>query len=91
MLNKILLVGLLASFLAACSQEPENEAAQVVRFLRDGSPVAADFEKFPREYWSKQCLEGTQIWKTALQVCSDNGPHNPLCDSLTNMPKCIPK
>lgn len=91
LVNRILCAALLVNALMGCSSEPESEAAQVVSFLRDSSPVAADFQKFPREYWAKQCQAKTQSWKTALQVCSDNGPHNPLCDSITNMPQCDPQ
>lgn len=75
------------SLLSGCSSKPKTEAARAVEFLRDLSDEKVSKE-FPPAYWEGQCKQKSQIWKNALKICNDGGPHHWMCDIITTMKDC---
>lgn len=87
MYKKALIAAFMITFLSSCSSKPQTEAERVVAFLRDLSDEQVAHE-FNPVYWEKQCRSDTQIWKTAIKICRDGGPHHWMCDVISNMRNC---
>lgn len=73
--------------LGGCGGKPQPEAERAVAFLRDLADEKVA-EEFNPAYWEKQCNADTQLWKTALKLCRDGGPHHWMCDVITRMRQC---
>lgn len=87
-LSAFVIAPMIALFLlTGCSGKPKTEVERTVEFLRDLSDEKVA-EEFHPAYWEIQCKEHTQIWKNALKICGDGGPHHWMCDVITTMKDC---
>lgn len=73
--------------LSGCSSKPKTEAERTVEFLRDLSDDNAA-QEYNAAYWENQCKKNNQIWKNALKICGDGGPHHWMCEVITTMDSC---
>lgn len=82
-----LIVPLAVILMVSGCGKPKTEAERTVEFLRDLTDEKLA-EEFHPAYWEGQCKQNGQIWKNALKICTDGGPHHWMCDVVTTMKDC---